>query len=337
MPTRHQLSRVLRELPNDAAQFLLDSSIQVIRDALPPELAAHFGDVVAGDTKRILAWVKESNPKQYIKEGHHNPKRQPKGDPDGSLGAKQRRNRGPDDAPPAEALPTPTSEAVAPGQKHGDAEYYWGYASGVVATRLPDHTEVVLAERTRPFNESDPSYFFPLMEQVEARLGRRPRFGTWDAAFDAHYVYGYFHEAGGFAAVPFNHGPQPTKRQFAADGAPLCAAGLAMTLAFTYAHHTGLVPHDREKFRCPVLHPTPTGSPCPCADDHFANGGCTSTIAKGPGSRIRSTLDRDSAAYTTLYDQRTMVERINSQAEAVGILHPKLRRGRAIVNQNSLI
>jgi hypothetical protein len=29
----------------------------------------------------------------------------------------------------------------------------------VVATRLHNGTEVVLAERTRPFNESDPSYF----------------------------------------------------------------------------------------------------------------------------------------------------------------------------------
>jgi hypothetical protein len=45
----------------------------------------------------------------------------------------------------------------------------WGYAS-----------------RTRPFNESDISYFFPLMEMVERRLGRRPRFGTWDCAYDAH-------------------------------------------------------------------------------------------------------------------------------------------------------
>jgi hypothetical protein len=31
-----------------------------------------------------------------------------------------------------------------------------------------------------------------------------------------------------------------------------------------------------------------------------------------------------------------MVERINSQAEALGILHPKLRRGQAIVNRNTL-
>src|SRR6266545_1300197 len=66
VPNRRQLSRVLRELPNEACQFLLDSTVQLIRDALPPDLAASFGDGVAGDTKPILAWVKENNPKQYI-------------------------------------------------------------------------------------------------------------------------------------------------------------------------------------------------------------------------------------------------------------------------------
>ncbi len=142
----------------------------------------------------------------------------------------------------------------------------WGYATGVVATASPDKTEVVLAERTRPFNESDPSCFFPLMAQVEARLGRRPRFGTWDAAYDAHYVYDSFHQAGGFAAAPFVSGPHRGERRFADDGTPMCAAGLAMTLEFTYQHRLGLAPHEREKFRCPLLHPQATGADCPCAD-----------------------------------------------------------------------
>ena len=35
--------------------------------------------------------------------------------------------------------------------------------------------------------------------EAEARLGRKPRFGAWDTAFGAQYVYQYFHDAGGFA------------------------------------------------------------------------------------------------------------------------------------------
>ncbi len=213
----------------------------------------------------------------------------------------------------------------------------WGYASGIVVTRMPNGTEVVLAERTRPFNESDPSYFFPLMSAVEQRLGRKPRFGAWDCAYDAHYVYEYFQQAGGLAALPVNSGKKGAKRQFAPDGAPFCAAGLAMPRLLTYLDRTsGLISHIREKCGCPLLHPQATGATCPIADPHFEKGGCSTTLAADQGSRIRHQLDRESDQYKQLDNQRTMVERVNSQAEALGILPPKLRRGRAIANRNTL-
>jgi hypothetical protein len=119
----------------------------------------------------LLAWVKENNPKQYIPEGRLDKTRQTGGDRDCKLGVKKRRNATPthDGDHPA-----PTTDAQPAAALQVGVDIFWGYASGVVATRLPDGTEVVLAERTRPFNESDPSYFHPLMAQVEERLGRRP-------------------------------------------------------------------------------------------------------------------------------------------------------------------
>jgi hypothetical protein len=335
VPKRRHFSTVLRSLPNAALQFLLDATVQSLQATLPPDQQATFGDVIAGDTQALLAWVAENNPKQYIKEGRLDKTRQPKGDPDCKLGVKHRRNQAPADADGSDH-PTPTTDAKPASTLQVGVDIFWGYASGVVATRLPDGTEVVLAERTRPFNESDPSYFHPLMEAVEARLGRRPRYGAWDAAYDAHYVYAYFDQAGGFAAVPFNPGKKGADRQFADDGTPLCAAQLPMSIQFAYQHRSGLIPHVREKYRCPLLFPTVTGEACPIADAHFAKGGCTTTIAAGAGSRIRHQLDRDGEAYKALYAQRTMVERINSQAEALDIIHPKLRSGRAIANRNTL-
>ncbi len=100
---------------------------------------------------------------------------------------------------------------------------------------MPDWGEIVLAELTQTFDNGDASYFFPLMEQIERRLGRKPCFGALDKAYDAFYVYQYFHEAG------------------------------------------------------------------------------------------------------AIYKQRTADERINSQALALGIERPHLRRPSAIVNQNTLI
>jgi hypothetical protein len=335
LPDRRQLSRVLRTLSNDALQFLLDASVHAIKATLSPEQQLLFGDTIAGDTQALLAWVKENNPKHYIKEGRLDKERQPKGDTDCKLGVKQRRNRAAADADGG-AIATPTTDAKPAAQLQVGVDIFWGYASGVVATRLSDGSEIVLAERTRPFNQSDVSYFFPLMQQVEQRLGRKPRFGTWDCAYDAHYVYDYFHQAGGFAAVPFNSGPRGAGRRFAPDGTPLCAAELPMTLQFTYQHRADLVEHMREKFRCPLLYPSATAECCPIADAHWDKGGCTTTIAQGPGSRIRHTLDREGQEYKELYAKRTMVERINAQAEALDILHPKLRSGKAIANRNTL-
>jgi hypothetical protein len=109
-----------------------------------------------------------------------------------------------------------------------------------------------------------------------------------------------------------------------------------MPRLFTYQDRSCLVPHAREKCGCPLLHPQVTGQPCPINDPHFAKGGCTTTIATSRGARIRHQVDRESAAYKALYAQRTMVERINSQAEALAIIHPALRNGQAIANRDTL-
>ncbi len=292
VPKRRHFSSVLRTLPNEALQFLLSASVQLLKATLPPDQQASFGDTIAGDTQALLAWVKENNPKQFISEGRLDKARQPTGDPDCKLGVKQRRNCASANAV-GQTGGTPASDAKPASALQVGVDILWGYASGVVATRLPDGTEVVLAERTRPFNEDDISHFFPLMDQVEARLGRRPRYGAWDAAFDAHYVYDYFHQAGGWAAVPKNPGKKGANRHFATNGTPLCAAELPMTLQFTYQHRSSLYPEVREKFRCPLLFPAATGAVCPIADAHFSNGGCTTTRShkeRARASGIRSTV-----------------------------------------------
>ncbi len=136
--------------------------------------------------------------------------------------------------------------------------------------------------------------------------------------------------------MPFTPGKQGANRQFAAAGTPLCAAQLPMTLQFTYQHRTSRIPHVREKYRCRLLFPSASGAACPIADAHFAEGGCTTTIAQAAGARSRHQLDRDSDDYKDLYAKRTMVERTGSQAAALDILRPKLRPGRAIANRNTL-
>ena len=65
--------------------------------------------------------------------------------------------------------PTPADNPV-PADTISVGEYHWGYASGLVATKVRGWGEFALAELTQPFDRSDVSYFFPLMADVERRL-----------------------------------------------------------------------------------------------------------------------------------------------------------------------
>ena len=181
------------------------------------------------------------------------------------------------------------------------------------------------------------------MRATERRLGRRPKFGALDMAYDTFYVYEYFHRAGGFAAVSLSERGH-IKRQFDEAGLPLCPAGLAMPLKNTYLCHTTLIEHERGRYACPRHFPQPraegprvAGQACPCADPHWDTGGCLVTMPTSIGARIRYQLDRDSEAFKVIYKQRTASERINSQAVELGIERPKLRNGAAIANLNTLI
>jgi hypothetical protein len=52
---------------------------------------------------------------------------------------------------------------------------------------------------------------------------------------------------------------------------------------------------------------------------------------------MRALLDCDGPLYHAIYKQRTSCERINSQAQALGIERPKVRNERSFTHLNTLI
>jgi hypothetical protein len=312
---------------------LLDDTVRLIQSELST-VVVDFGHCISMDTKHILAWVKENNHKAYVKDRYDKTK-QPSGDADCKLGCKRKRNqRVSSPSPP----PTPTSNPI-PANTVAIGEYHWGYASGIVATKVPEWGEFVLAELTLPFNEPDVAYFFPLMAATERRLGFRPKFGAFDAAYDAAYVYAHFHRdpdwTKAFAAVPLAQ--RAHKRTFDKNGLPLCTAGLAMPLKSTFMFRATRFPHQKGCYVCPLLFPEETGQTCPISHKRWAKGGCVTKMATSVGARLRYQIDRDSDAYKEIYNQRTATERLNAQATALGIERPRLRNGKAIANLNTLI
>jgi hypothetical protein len=337
LPTQRHLTRMLRELPNSLLQYLLTDSVRLIQAELA-RLQVTVDEVVAVDTKHVIAWVKENNRKAYV-PNRYDKSQQPAGDPDCKLGCKRQHNK--TVRQPALAPPTPNSNPV-PAASIKFGEFYWGYGSGLAVVPVPGYGDYILAELTQPFDQSDVSYFFPLMQQVEQRLGHKPRFGALDAAFDAWYVHAYFHnpdDPGAFAAVPFAEkgGYKAGERRFSPEGLPLCAAGLPMPQQLTFTDRTvTLLVHERAKYACPLLFPAATGQPCPIQHSNFAKKGCTAQMPTSIGARLRYSLDRHSDHFKRIYSQRTAVERINSQAVALGIERPHIRNGQAVANLNSL-
>lgn len=321
LPGQQHFSRKLSRIPNEILQSLLTGQVAWFK----LRFGTDFGNVAIFDTKHILAWVKENNPKSFIKEARFDKTKQPAGDLDCKVGCKRRKNQ-----------QTPAKEGKPAGKKVSVGEYYWGYASGIVVTKIPEVGEFVLAEMTQTFDKGDVTYFLPLMAQVEERLGHRPQFGTGDAAFDAFYVYDYFHSADhdGFAAVPLRQ--INAVRHFSDDGLPLCEAGLPFYLKSSFVNRTSLVQHRKGRYTCPLLHPKPPAESCPIEHRKWPTGGCKLVMPTSPGARIRYQLDRESEQYKQIYKQRTAVERIFSQVTALGIERPKLRNRAAITNINTL-
>lgn len=191
--------------------------------------------------------------------------------------------------------------------------------------------DVVVADLTQGFNESDVSYYLRLYIQSVAVLGRFPLHVTADAAYDAWYVYQTCAHRDGIAAIPLNqHGHPDGPRDH--DGVPLCPLGLRMHPTYRFAHTKG---YQAQRYRCPLLFPQRTDQTCE-HEQFVKDKGCVKDINSEKGGLMRVLLDRSSPLYHAVYGQRTSAERINSQAKARGIERPKVRNGHAVHRLNTL-
>ena len=308
LPSRFWLGEKLRHFNPALLQDLLHATVTALQAEIPG-----LGETVAFDVKHISAWVKENNQRAYVKDRYDKHK-QTSGDPDCKLGVKRSSNQEQPD-----------------GSTKVHKESLWGYGSGVAAATIPGYGDVVIAEYTQPFNESDVTYFEPLYQRAALALGFFPTHSTADAAFDAWYVYQKSVIHGGIAAVPLNqHGHPPFPRD--PDGVPRCPKALRMMPTFTFAHTNG---YQALRYRCPLLFPQKTGESCDHAQ--FLKGcGCVKDVNHEKGGQLRITLDRTSPLYQAVYRQRTSCERITSQAKEFGIERPKVRNRQSVERLNTL-
>jgi Transposase DDE domain len=309
LPCRYWFTQKLRLLDPSLLQNLLHATVSALMQEIPG-----LGEVVAFDVKHIFAWVRENNPNVYVK-GSFNVTHIPKGDPDCRLGVKKSSNQEQPD-----------------GSKKEKKVSLFGYGTGITACTDPIYGDVVLAEYTLPFNEADVTYYRSLFQRAVVAANQFPTHVTADAAYDYWYVYETVAHGPGIAAIPLNtHGHQEVHRD--PDGTPRCSKGLRMHPTFHFQHTNG---YRAQRFRCPLLFPHPTGATCDHAQFSRAKG-CVKDPNWEKGGLMRALLDRSSPLYKIIYNQRTSCERINSQAQALGIERPKVRNIHSVRNLNTLI
>mgnify|MGYP001112796840 CR=1 FL=1 len=308
VPCDRWLRHKQQSIDNALLRALFRETVHALQQEIPS-----LGQTIVVDVKHIYAWVQENNPKAYVNK-RYDPEQQPVGDPDCQLGVKRSSNQ---------EQPDGTTKLR--------KEYVWGYGTGVVAATDPRYGDVVLAEYTQPFNQTDPTYYRPLYRRTVETLGFRPTNIVGDAAFDAWYVYQDAAEMGGIAAVPLNLRGRE-RPQLGENGLHLCPKGLEMVALYEFNHGDG---YRAQELRCPLLQPRSTGQSC--NHEQFAKGvGCVKQINISAGGRMRVALDRHSQSYKQLYRQRTSAERINSQAKALGIERPQVRNSKSVHNLNTL-
>lgn len=308
VPCDRWLRQKQQTLDNALLRALLRETVRALQQEIPG-----LGETVAVDVKHIYAWVQENNPKAYVSD-RYDPERQPRGDADCRLGVKRSHNQEQPD-----------------GSTKARKEYVWGYGTGVVAATDPRYGDVVLADYTQPFNQTDPTYYRPLYQRTVETLGFRPKNIAADAAFDAWYVYQDAADLGGIAAVPLNTRGHP-EPQLGPNGIHLCPTGREMLPLYEFNHSDG---YRAQELRCPLLWPGASGQNC--EHEQFAKGvGCVKYVNITAGGKMRIGLDRQAEQYKRIYRQRTVAERINSQAKALGIERPQVRNSASVHNLNTL-
>ncbi len=139
IPDRRRLGHVLHTLDRAGLDFMRTAMVHLLRATLTSDEQATFGAVIASDKQALLAWVTENDPKQYIPEGQLDKNRQLMGDPDCKRGVKRRSNATP--TADGDEPPTLTTDAHPANRLQVGVDIFWGDASGIVVTRLPDGTE----------------------------------------------------------------------------------------------------------------------------------------------------------------------------------------------------
>jgi transposase len=210
-------------------------------------------------------------------------------------------------------------------------QFYWGYKNHILIDAI---SGLPITEVTTPANVSDGQIAIPLLKDTHSWLSLDETYFIADKGYDVKNIYDFVHgELHGHCFIPLNKRNSKKNRKTLPCGNPICDAGFAM-IKDGRRYLKGSI---KQKFRCP-FYLSKDNAACTCAHPKFFNGarkrGCIKYISTG--TDYRSSINRDSPFFKSIYSLRTESERYNSRWKNLNTDKASVRSLTAIQNLNTV-
>lgn len=285
IPDNSTFYRFLKSFDQDT---LLKLCAQVNRRKL--EATKTKLSLLAIDAKPIVANAKDNNPKSFVYNLSDKTK-PPKRNEESALG-----------------YLTSTNDINGKAKKL----FFWGYRMHLIVDAITDTPLVWKVEKANRKESSVTGDLYKLLKAHYAGCFADELIQLADKGYDERIVYeGFYDELKGLSIISKNIRNSHPDIALAADGSPLCKAGMAMIFKGSWYERRARA--QRYKFRCPDLKED-------CKHRKSAYG-CTKYLQIT--DPIKGEIKPFQPKYSKLYPKRQSVERVNAYLTNVGVDFPK--------------
>jgi len=257
-PSRHRFEEFLHSTPNEILQRVRRKQVKILIS-----LGVITGKFLSIDSTPVIAWVRENNPKIFLK-GKFNKRKFPKGDPDARLGVMLGQKS-------PSVKKEPQLELFKSSKFKKQIQFFWGYRNHTIFDSL---SELPVFEITKQANVAECKMFIPSFKQLKKDFKFKPKGVLGDASHDAEYIRKFIRKnLKSKDFIPFNPRASKQEIKLTPHNTRICIAGFEMYPWGKFKDRGRI----RQKFVCPILHLKHMAkkySTCPMHHPAFSKGGC---------------------------------------------------------------
>lgn len=320
-PSRHRFEEFIHNTPNETLQKVRINQVKTLISS-----GIITGKFLSIDATPIIAWVKENNPKIFLKD-KFNKRKYPKGDPDARLSVMIVQH-----SPSAPIKKEQQLELFKSPKRKKQTQFFWGYRNHTIFDSL---SELPIFEITKPANVAESKMFIPSFKQAIKDFKFKPKGTLGDAIHDTESIRKFIRKKlKSKDFIPIN--PRSSKQEIKVTpkNTRICIAGFEMYPWGKFKDRGKI----RQKFVCPILHlkhMSKKHPSCPINHPKFSKGGCYAYTRIDKSYRT-SALDPKSQYFKQIYKLQSGSERGFSRLLTLYMQQPKVTGLDAVANHCTL-